>query len=582
MKHGYRSEIDGIRALCAWSVVAYHLGTLSNGWLGVDSFFVLSGYLITSIMVANMDSGSFSYREFYSRRFRRIMPLTTAVTLATLAFGFAVMLPDDLQNLGQSAFATMAFSNNFLLAVTSKDYWGVANEFKPLLHTWSLGIEEQYYIIAPIAMGLAFRSSFNLLKSVLICTTVISLALFVSGASGANWQFYGIHTRYWEMGLGALCAVARMGQRARPGAEARFALGLLGLGACLFWPFRSLSVMWGCPAAAIATCIIVGNRPAPTSTTHKILRSPLFRWSGTRSFSIYMWHQPVIAYGRYSGLEMESPVTATAAAILTAVLAEGSYRIIEERFRFAHRMRPAQSIITTACGMFLAAAAGLWLHSIGGVVRDVPELGYVAGESHARMHAEYNERIREICRPDDRKSEKTLVIVGNSQARDWANVLDAASPGILSSVAYYESVRSLASQGSPESIAEVHLVGVNSAEAQEIYDSIEDSVSVVIVGPKRFGDSMGRWLGTPPEEQASCSYKLGDDLLSLSRDLRMLQATYFVDLIDLLSVGEYGSIRVFTPGGHLISQDGVHLTPQGALYVSRVVHSANPPVMGFR
>lgn len=135
----YRNDIDGLRAIAVLAVIVFHFGYLSNGFLGVDIFFVISGFLITGIIYKEINDNRFSIINFYLRRIRRIIPLALFVSLVALIIGIATMLPDDLENLAQSVIATNLFSNNVLQAITVKNYWDLVNEYKPLMHTWSLG-----------------------------------------------------------------------------------------------------------------------------------------------------------------------------------------------------------------------------------------------------------------------------------------------------------------------------------------------------------------------------------------------------------------------------------------------------------
>ena len=154
----YRREIDGLRALAVVPVILFHGGfsVFRGGFVGVDVFFVISGYLITSIILVDLKVGNFSLAHFYERRARRILPALFFVMAATTPFAYEWMMPDEFKNFGQSLLATATFSNNILLALTS-DYWSLASEFKPLLHTWSLGVEEQYYIVFPVLMILGWK-----------------------------------------------------------------------------------------------------------------------------------------------------------------------------------------------------------------------------------------------------------------------------------------------------------------------------------------------------------------------------------------------------------------------------------------
>ena len=145
----YRDDIDGLRAIAVIAVILFHIGYLKNGFLGVDIFFVISGYLITNILYTESVEHRFSIVNFYLRRIRRIIPLVLVFCSMSLFLGILVMLPDDLENLAQSIITTILFSNNILLCMTTGNYWEVINEFKPLMHTWSLGIEEQFYALYP-------------------------------------------------------------------------------------------------------------------------------------------------------------------------------------------------------------------------------------------------------------------------------------------------------------------------------------------------------------------------------------------------------------------------------------------------
>ena len=150
---GYRPELDGIRAIAVLAVILFHAGytSFSGGFVGVDIFFVISGYLITNILCADLEQGSFSIGRFYQRRIRRIAPALLMTILVSIPFACLLMLPDDLQNFGQSAVATILFANNVLLLVTS-GYFAGEIQFKPLMHSWSLGVEEQYYVVIPLLL----------------------------------------------------------------------------------------------------------------------------------------------------------------------------------------------------------------------------------------------------------------------------------------------------------------------------------------------------------------------------------------------------------------------------------------------
>ncbi|MBV6637148.1 MAG: acyltransferase, partial [Mameliella sp.] len=206
----YRPEVDGLRAVAVLPVILYHAGSevFSGGFVGVDVFFVISGYLITGLLLEDMDGGRFSLWRFYERRARRILPALIAVILPCLVLGWFVMLPDPYENLGQSVVATLVFGNNLLVYLTS-GYWGPVGEFRPLLHTWSLGVEEQFYVVAPLVLFAVWRVARGYLLQTVLLLWGISLARNLS-LTWTDWDyaFLMIDTRAWQLLTGAAVLLA--------------------------------------------------------------------------------------------------------------------------------------------------------------------------------------------------------------------------------------------------------------------------------------------------------------------------------------------------------------------------------------
>ena len=195
----YRAEIDGLRALAVVPVILFHAGFefFSGGFVGVDVFFVISGYLITTILIEDIDNERFSIVNFYERRARRILPALFFVMLACIPFAWMWMLPDPLENFGQSLVAATLSANNVLLYLTT-GYWDLASEFKPLLHTWSLGVEEQYYVLFPLLLLLTWRfgKGIVLLTVIVIASVSLGLSEWLS-RENPEAAFFLIHTRAW-------------------------------------------------------------------------------------------------------------------------------------------------------------------------------------------------------------------------------------------------------------------------------------------------------------------------------------------------------------------------------------------------
>lgn len=228
----YRPEVDGLRAVAVVPVVLFHAGLpgVSGGFVGVDVFFVISGFLITSILLNDLEAGRFSLVRFYERRARRILPALFFVILCCLPFAWAWMLPQELVAFGKSIAATALFSSNILFW-REDGYFAAASELKPLLHTWSLAVEEQYYLFFPVALAVLWRWRKAAVLPGLLLVVLASLAMATYGAQhhpAAN--FYLLPSRIWELLIGAL--VAAVGGAAL----ARVRGGLRTCSACLAWP----------------------------------------------------------------------------------------------------------------------------------------------------------------------------------------------------------------------------------------------------------------------------------------------------------------------------------------------------------
>ena len=200
----YRADIDGLRALAVLSVVVFHAfpGVMPGGFIGVDIFFVISGFLISTILLENLGRGTFSFAEFYSRRIRRIFPALLVVLSASYAFGWFALLPDEFMQLGKNIAAGAGFVSNFLLWSES-GYFDTAAEVKPLLHLWSLGIEEQFYIVWPLLLWAVARLRLNALTVIIVLASISFMLNVDVVRNNAIAAFYSPQTRCWELLLTA-------------------------------------------------------------------------------------------------------------------------------------------------------------------------------------------------------------------------------------------------------------------------------------------------------------------------------------------------------------------------------------------
>lgn len=336
----YRRDIDGLRALAVVPIVLFHAGMpgFSGGFIGVDVFFVISGFLITSIIARDMREGRFSLLAFYERRARRILPALVTMLAIVLGVGCLLMIPSELLRLGRSAAATVLFASNIRFA-RSFDYFATAAEYDPLLHTWSLAVEEQFYLAYPLMLMAVARLGQS--RRMLAAVAAVSVLSFAAGVAALEWRpvwaFYITIFRAWELGAGAVLALA---MRPPPASRAaREALGLAGLLAILVPVFvysnaTDFPGLAAFPPVLGATVLIwIGQREAGSLASRLLALGPMVA-AGLISYSLYLWHWPILAYLRIlEGSVILPPVVATGAVAAAVVMAMLSFRFIEQPFR---------------------------------------------------------------------------------------------------------------------------------------------------------------------------------------------------------------------------------------------------------
>ncbi|MDJ1007124.1 MAG: acyltransferase family protein [Paracoccaceae bacterium] len=330
----YRPEIDGLRAVAVIPVILFHagFGAFGGGFVGVDVFFVISGFLITSLILGELDGGRFSLLRFYERRARRILPALFVVMLACLPFAYLWMSPSQLQDFAQSLIAVVLFGSN-LLFWQEQGYFAAAAELKPLLHTWSLAVEEQYYLVFPLFLLAIWRSGRDRAFRAVVAIAVLSLALSEWGwrnSPGAN--FYLLPTRAWELLAGSICAFLYVGSARRPNGPLA-ALGLAMIVAAIFifdekTPFPSLYAL--VPVTGTALILLFASE---NSGVARVLSLRPVVAVGLVSYSAYLWHQPLFAFARLRSLGEPAPILMGGLAVAALGLAWLSWRFIEQPFR---------------------------------------------------------------------------------------------------------------------------------------------------------------------------------------------------------------------------------------------------------
>ncbi len=332
----YRRDIDGLRALAVIPVVLFHAGYdwISGGFVGVDIFFVISGFLISSILIREMNAGTFTFARFYERRVRRIVPALLTVLFATLVAGYFLLLPEEYVDLGKAAAAALGFVPNVYYWSTSSTYFGIDIATLPLLHTWSLGIEEQFYIFFPLLL-VALRKLRGLLLLALVLGALFAVSLAANlwmVNNDPRFSFYMLPTRAWELLAGVLLSLGVLAP-----VRHRLAANLLALAGLLLilLPMVLLddkSVFPGLNAVypVLGAALLIHSNAAVETWVAWLLGRKVFVYVGTISYSLYLWHWPIVLYTK---MLWDTPDNKPLIVALSVLCASLSYYFVEGRYR---------------------------------------------------------------------------------------------------------------------------------------------------------------------------------------------------------------------------------------------------------
>ena len=432
MKLTYRPEIDGLRAIAVSAIILYHsqiniLGhqPFEGGFIGVDIFFVISGYLITSIILKELViTGTFSFKHFYERRIRRILPALLLVMLASLPFAWILLLPNSFADFSHSILYSLGFSSNFYFHYSGEQYGAASGLLKPFLHTWSLSVEEQYYIIFPIVLLITFKYFRKYLIHILVIEFLISLVLAEwTSRNYPSTSFYFLHTRIWELLAGSILAYFEitLGSRSK---NKTFNLILPSIGlflighSILFFNDKMFHPSFYTLSPIIGICLIIWFSNKDEIIT-KLLSTKLFVGVGLISYSLYLWHYPIFSFIRYYGwvyyknegiIFLLLKILSVLLIILFSIL---TYFFVEKKFRNKEFKLKKTVLILGFCSLFLLIFNFFIIYFDGLKTRFHP-FTYKYYLEHGEFKKNYNYR--------NFSNKKNVFIIGNSYADDLLNI----------------------------------------------------------------------------------------------------------------------------------------------------------------
>jgi peptidoglycan/LPS O-acetylase OafA/YrhL len=609
----YRPDIDSLRAVSVLLVVANHAFGVycPGGFVGVDIFFVISGYLITNLLLTEVLAGTFSLAGFYERRIRRIFPSLILVLATVFAVGWFRLLPSELLSLGKNTIASAFFSSNLLL-LSEVDYFDVAARSKPLLHIWSLGVEEQFYIVWPLLLAGLTAWQVSLRSAIVVFIGAsIGLSVYLTGTHPAA-AYYLPFTRAWELGAGA-AIVLFQGQIAKVFAY-RFVDDLASLaGVALIsyaaWSFSARTPFPGIAAAVpvLGASLIIAAKGAMLNTFMLGLRGPVF--VGLISYPLYLWHWPILVYASFFKFKPLTDLERGLCVIAAIMLAWLTFRFVENPIR--RREIPA-AIPSLVGAMVCMAAVGIVAVSGAGFPERIPaDIRQAANTTPGRFMVRYGEchvspedhaKLFQSCVENDRKP--SVAIWGDSTAgalsAGFRQQDDATRPGITQFTLNWCEPLIVENPNYPPACLEANLdilqriisshpdvVLLHSHWAVGDEPSVGPTVKALRAAGLRVIIVGGVPIWTPPLPRLYADYYLVHGAVIPKRLKKFVQASDgeikktaqrlgvdFYSVNDSLCNAEGCPTRASDDAASIITADQVHLTPAGSKFVATMMIEA--------
>lgn len=575
----YRNDISILRAVSVLSVMFFHakIPYFEGGYLGVDVFFVLSGFLIYGNITKSIIEKNFSFKDFYISRARRLLPALILVVGLTLLCGIAILLPYDLKNLGQSIVATVLSANNVLLYITS-GYWDAVSDFKPLYHTWSLAVEEQFYIVGPIAFYIIFnyfnsRFARVALYSVLLLSSYLVFVL----ADNREYSFLMTHSRAWELLAGVVAY--EISTCVSKNDKYRYIFAIFGWGLVITSIFIGRNFTAELAMLPVLGVCILLIFPLHADFWYAWYFRP-FIYLGLISYSLYLWHQPVFAYLRYISVVEPSVSSFVVAIVVILVLAALTVKYIEVPFRIKSNFESKILIVSASISTAFLLLMGFLFNITYGFASYSK---YDYGENPQKYVDGPNKLA--FTKFESNSRQNNVLVLGNSFARDFINVLSFYSPASKFNIKYYKGGCDLIrGEDFKNDLQNSKYVFYSENWAQNYYKSsdvddlnlclqdilkVSPDSEVTIVGVKNFGWNNGFVKFNSVTSDYFVRPRESVNHFNINAAIAL---PGYLNLLDELK-NVQGNVPIFDNDGHLLTYDTNHLTRNGAKHLELVLRA---------
>lgn len=577
MEKEYRHDLDFLKGLAIIAVVLYHAGWCKSGYLGVDLFFVLNGYLVVPKVMNEIEEGRFRYFSFLEKKVFRLLPLVLLVSGLSLAIGYWGMLPHDLRFLSEESVAASVFMNNALQTITTQNYWAAIYQ-KVLMHTWFLGVLFQFYVVFPLLMLLMRRW----MKVTLVVLTLLSLLLYLLPIDSIGNKYYLLQYRFFEIAIGGMVAIRTIkisahtkyfslsglllmilfgtftiGERAMP-------YNLVGGTNSIRESFLPREVLVLLTVLfAVTSCLHdrVENKWIAIARQSKVI-APL----GRMSLSIFLWHQPLFAFYRYFFADELSPVMLVCLTGVVLLLSLLTYYLIEKRITVSMTSR-----LCLILSFLVVNAFALWIYQKGGIIRDIPELDIREGETDPMVFEHYTDRIYQYDHEFSQDNpKKKILVIGNSFARDFANILLESPMRDSIQLSYHYGIEDCP-LSRVRQCDRIYFFGWRHDVPDVVWDNLRPEADIWGIGTKNHGTSNGMFYkNRHRHDYFSQRTAIRHDFFAVNRQSHEEWQDHYVDLLSLTLKSD-STVPIFTPDHHFITYDGKHLTLAGTRYYSELL-----------